>query len=145
MWFDPKDTSDVGPSAHVGAVNQDDVVIGRVKEVPCLVVGGSHVGVEDVDWLSLVDVWKLPGLFEVLGSLVQVKVITVGVGEARSFDWSIRSDCLSAPLIIIDNFHGMNVLAVIAIPEWVLTVLLPPFSIEVREMSLESWFWFWAS
>ena len=145
IWFNPKNTSNIGPSTHVWAVDQNDVVCSWIKKIPSLIMVGSHVLVEDVDWFTLFCLWELPGLLEVLGSFVQIKIITIGIWVARSFNWSIKSFCLTTPSIIVNNFHCMNMLAIVAVPKCVLTVLLPPFSIQIRNVSFSSWFWFWAS
>jgi len=108
-------------------------------------MSGSHIEVEDVNWFTLWGSRKLPGLLEVLGTLLEIEVIRVGVGVAWSLDWSMWADCLGTPFVVVDFFLFMNVLAIIAIPKWVVAVLLPPLTIEVRELGINSWFWLWAN
>lgn len=77
-------------------------------------------------------------------TFVQEKVITVGVAEAWSFYWSIWSVGLSAEFGIVNEGHFVDVLAWIAIPKGVFTVLLPKFSIETGKRSFWVNIWFWA-
>lgn len=37
----------------------------------------ADVGVEDVDWLPFLWVWKLPGLLEVFGAVFEEEVVAV--------------------------------------------------------------------
>ena len=94
-------------------------------------MGRSHIEVEDVNWITLWGSRKLPGLLEVLSTLLEIEVIRVGVGVTWSLDWSIWAGCLGTPVSVVDFFLFMNVLAIIAIPKWIVAVLLPPLTIEV--------------
>jgi len=84
-------------------------------------------------------------LLKVFGTFVQEKVITVLIAETWCFDWSIWSISLSAPFGIVNHFQLVDVLAWIAIPKGVFTILLPPFSIKTGKRSFWVNIWFWAS
>ena len=133
LWSYPQDTSNVGPSRHVWAVHEDNVSFGGFQKVPGLIMGWAHVDVENVDLFPFLNVWELPGLLEVFCSFFEVKIIAVSVWEAWSLHWTFWSNSLSTPLGIIDHLHLMDVLARVAVPEFVMAVLLPPLTIKARQ------------
>ena len=87
----------------------------------------------------------MPGLLEVFGTFFEVKIIGVGVREAWSLNWSIWANSLSAPFGIVNHLLLVNVLAIVAIPERVVAILLPPLTIKIRELGVYSWLWLWAN
>lgn len=145
VWSDPKNGADVCPAAHVRAVHQDDVFFLGIEEIPGFVMGRSHIEIENVNWFSCWNVsWQLPGLLEVFGTFHEVKIITVGVGDTWGFDWSIWAPViLGAPLAIVNNLLFVDVLAIVTIPEFVVAILLPPFSVQIGKFSVYSWLRFW--
>jgi len=145
LWSYPQYTSNVGPTGHVWAIYEDNVSFGSFQKVPGLVMGWTHVDVENVNLFPFLNVWELPGLLEVFGSFFEVKIIAVSVWEAWSLHWTFGSNSLSTPLGIIDQFHLMNVLAWIAVPKFVMTVLLPPLTIKARQWCLGVNFRCWTS
>jgi hypothetical protein len=84
-------------------------------------------------------------LLEVFGTFVQEEVITVLIAETWSFNWSIWSNSFGAEFFIVNHFQLVDVLAWIAIPKGVFTILLPPFSIKTSKRGFWVNFWHWAS
>jgi uncharacterized membrane protein YqaE (UPF0057 family) len=66
------------------------------------------------------------------------------IAEAWSFNWSIWSFSLGAEGFIVNHFQLVDVLAWIAIPKGVLTILLPPFTVKTGKGSFWINLWFWA-
>lgn len=85
----------------------------------------------------------MPGLLEVLGSFLKIEVITVGIRDAWSFDWSIRAVCLGTPFVVVNYFLFVDVLTIIAVPKWVVAVLLPPLTVQIGQLGVGIWLWFW--
>lgn len=97
---------------------------------------GANIFVPNINSFTFLDVWKLPGLLEVLGSFFQEEVITVGIAVAWSLYWSIWAGSFSAEFRIIVDIHFVNVLAWVAIPELVMSILLPPLTVKTGKGGL---------
>lgn len=109
-------------------------------------MGAALVGVLDWDWLSLfVGIWQFPHLGEVSGALDGEKVIAVVIGPAWSLQWfEVFTDVLGAEGIIVADMAFVDVLAWVAVPKGVLSVLLPPFTFQRFNCGCWVNFWEWA-
>lgn len=83
-------------------------------------------------------------MLEVLGSFVEEEVITVLIAEAWGFNWTIWTNGFSTEFSVVNKVHLVDVLAWIAIPKLVSSVLLPPFTVKTSKGSLWVNFRFWA-
>lgn len=109
----------------------DYISVSGFQNVPSFIVGCTYVGVENINGFTFLNIWELPGLFIVFSTFFQEKVVAVCVGEAWSLNWAFRSNSLGAELGIVYNFHLMDMLAWVAVPKGIVTVLLPPLTIEI--------------
>jgi len=133
----PHDATNIRPTHHVRAINEEDILIRGLEKVPSLIVQAAHVGVVDINRFALLDVWELPSLAIVFrGAVNDVQVIAVGVRPAGRLNWALRADGLGTPLAIINEVHGVDVLAIIAVPERVLAAVLPPLPFEACERGI---------
>jgi hypothetical protein len=84
-------------------------------------------------------------LFKVLGASFGEQVITISIAPARCRQWfQITSKALSTESVIITYDVFVDVLAWVAVPQGILTILLPPFTFQVCQGCLWIDFREWA-
>jgi hypothetical protein len=83
-------------------------------------------------------------LLEVFGTFVEEEIITVLIAEAWSFNRTIWTNGFSTKFSVVYKVHLVDVLAWIAIPKLVVSVLLPPLTVKTGKRGLWVNFWVWA-
>lgn len=94
-------------------------------------MSATLISVFNWNWLSFLNgSGKFPDLSEVLGSSLSEQVITVLVVPARGRQWfQVFTNVLLTEFVIIAHIHFVNVLAWVAVPQGILAILLPPFTL----------------
>jgi len=99
-------------------------------------VSATLVNIREGNWFSLGNISrKSPGLVKVLGVSFGEKIITILIVNTRGRQWFlVITKAFFAEIVVITSKTFVNVLTWVAVPQGILAILLPPFTMQAFQI-----------